>query len=313
MKWLIALVAVAAGATGIVALGVQAASAAPGNSGYARDTVCVVHLPNNTWQSCLDVTVNGSISSGRAAANGSIDVSRDLVGADKMASIQIDRVAVGTQHTSVANSGSVNSGRPPKLIRESTSAVDPYYQRCDVRYHVVLDYSVRLTSGLLKTGTFTGPWFDSNYGPCAGFDYGSPTQALRCVLHYPQVQEACLQVRVAAATSNDGKSFYARGTITVPEGPDAFIGNEKIARIQVDSVVLGRQSAGVRISPSMNSRDRHPLSAMGQTSPGFAWSTNCTIHYQAALNYSVRLKDGRLFTGRITTPLFKAPGCAVGG
>ncbi len=68
MKRLKMLIAIAAGATSIVALaavGSTAAAAAPNDTGYARDTVCVVHQPNNTWTSCLDVIVHGSISAGR--------------------------------------------------------------------------------------------------------------------------------------------------------------------------------------------------------------------------------------------------------
>lgn len=304
---LAAIAAVAAGATASIVLTSQAATATPSlpsNTGQGSGAICVEHLPNNTYRACVAVDVDGSISAGHAAGNGSIRVEQPDTGG--IARFQIDRVAIGTQHAGITSSRSVNSGPTPKPISASTTGADPYYTRCDVRYHVELDFAVRLTNGQLKLGSFVGPWFDSGYAPCAGSDYVAPVRDLRCMLRYPDVQKACVQVEVSAATSNDGKSFYARGTVTVP---DDVVGSDQIARVQVDHAVLGQQSAAVRISPSMNSRDRHPLSAMGETTPGFAWSRDCAKHYQAALEYSVRLKDGRLFHGRITTPTFNAPGC----
>ena len=312
MKRLMALAAIAAGAAGIVALASQAAGAAPdatpSNTGQGNEVACVVQA-GNAFSSCLDITVNGSVSSSThaAAASGSVQVDKTRAGSGSISKIQIDRVAVGTQHTGIASSGAVNSGTPPKPISASTSGADPSYMNCAIRYHVVLDYAVRLTNGQLKTGSYVGPWFDSSYAACAGSNYGQSVSAVQCFLHSPE--QACVRVTAAAARSNDGKSLYARGTITAPEGVNGLPGSDEIARVQVDSAVFGRQSATVRTSPSMNSRDARPLSAMGQTSPGYAWTKDCTIHYQAALNYSVRLTDGRLFTGRIATPTFKAPGC----
>ncbi len=310
MRRLMALAAagaVAAGVAGIVALTGQAASAAPSNTGLGSEVACVVQQ-GTSFSSCLDITVNGSISAGRSNASGSIQVDKARPGASAIAKIQIDRVAVGTQHTSIANSGSVNSGTPPKPISARTGGPDPYYTRCDVRYHTLLEYAVRLTNGQLKTGSFFGPWFDSNYATCAGANYGPAVSAVQCMLHSPG--EACVRVEASAALSNDGKSLYARGTITVPEGVNSLPGgSSKIARVQVDHAVLGRQSSAVRVSASMNSGSRRPLSAMGQTMPGYAWSTNCNVHHQVALEYTVRLTDGRLFHGRIATPIFKAPSC----
>ncbi len=315
MKRLMALTALAAGAAGTVALALagQAAGAAPtvtpSNTGQGNEVACVVQA-GNAFSSCLDITVNGSISTSsthKASASGSIQVDKTRAGASAITKIQIDRVAVGTQNTGIASSGSVNSGTPPKPISASTSGADPYYTNCGVRYHVVLDYAARLSSGQLKTGTYVGPWFDSSYAACAGSNFGQSAGTVQCFVHAPE--QACVRITAAAALSNDRKSLYARGTITAPEGVNGLPGSDQIARVQVDSAVLGRQSATVRTSPSMNSRNARPLSAMGQTSPGYAWSTDCTIHYQAALNYSVRLTDGRLFTGRLATPTFKAPGC----
>ncbi len=208
---LAATAAAAAGATAGIVLTSQAATATPAqpsSSGQGSRAICVVRLPNNTYQACIVVDVNGSISAGHAAGNGSIRVEQPDTGG--IARFQIDRVAIGTQHAGITSSGSVNSGPTPKPISASTNGADPFYTRCDVRYHVELDFSVRLTDGQLKVGSFVGPWFDSSYAPCAGTDYVAPVGALRCVLHYPDVQKACVRVDVSAATSNDGKSFYAR-------------------------------------------------------------------------------------------------------
>jgi len=299
--------AAAVGSTVIALAAAQAAPQTPANNGNATDTVCVVHLPNNSWASCLKVSLTGQIVAGRAQATGSLAVASDVVGADQIAKIQIDRVAVGTQNTSVVSSHSVNSGTPPHPISVSTSGTDPYYTNCVKRYHVELDYAVRLTDGKLKVGSYVGPWFDSSSPACAGNDYTQNVSGLRCLTNGGS--GGCVQLNVSGALSNNGKAFYARGTISVPSGPGAYIGDDQISRVQVDNVVLGHQSGGVGIGPTMNSRDRLPLSAMSQTTSGYTWAHECSTHYQAALNYSVRMKDGRLFTGHLATELFKAPIC----
>ena len=163
-----------------------------------------------------------------------------------------------------------------------------------------------MTNGKLEVGSYIGPWFDSSYGQCAGKDGQSLTTSQRCFVNGGM---GCVEFTVSPALSNLGTSFYARGTVIVPSGSAALGGADKIARVQVDRVVLGHQSASVMSSPSMNSRDRIPLSAMGQTPRGYAFAHECTTHYQVALYYSVRMKDGRLFTGGLATSLFKAPGC----
>ena len=174
---LAAIAAAAAGATASIVLTSQTAKAAPAlpsNTGYGTGAICVEHLPNNTYRACVAVEVDGSISAGHAAGNGSIRVEEPDTGG--IAKFQIDRVAIGTQHAGITSSRSVNSGPTPKPISASTTGADPYYTRCDVRYHVELDFAVRLTNGQLKLGSFVGPWFDSSYAPCAGSDYVAPVR-----------------------------------------------------------------------------------------------------------------------------------------
>jgi hypothetical protein len=273
----------------------------------AGSTVCVVTNPDNSQSACLDLTAGGHVSGGRVYGTASMQLSQPYTG-ERIARFQIDRVSVKVLYQALAVSGPVNSTAARNPISASTSAADPYYSQCSVRYHSVLDYSVRLTDGSLRRGSYISPWFDSAAAHCAGSSYDSVNDASRCVIRRGDGSlGGCVDLSVSGVLSNDSKSVYARGSLAVEEWvQDA----NRIARVQVDHVDLRKDGAVVAHSGPANSQSQGtPGQAEAQLAGGYTWSAGCTSSYRVVVYYSARLTSGTLVTGSLATQTFKAPTC----
>lgn len=115
---------------------------------------------------------------------------------------------------------------------------------------------------------------------------------------------ACLAVAVEGrvGTAFAPNDSAAAGAYVSIEPSDRLI-----ARVQIDKVVLSTQAGAVVTSGSANSGTAR--SAQARTSP-VLWSKDCATNYQVSVQWSARLNDGQLKSGKLAGPWFKSPACS---
>lgn len=129
----------------------------------ATDTRCLTAVPSGGRGACVDLVVAGAPSrDGQLAyGRGSVSVEPDVVDAEKILRVQVDRVTLSTPTAVIGvTQAAVNSGAVVPLAAEGQTAPgQPWLAACSTRYQVIMEYSVRWTDGHLTRDWFAGPLF----------------------------------------------------------------------------------------------------------------------------------------------------------